>query len=158
MSRRNENRNDFALILLSGALVFFAAFHVLPIDSGGRQRGYRFWVELARDLDRFGESLASAAPDELIAIMAFLMMPLLLIASPFLTPVYKSSKAFHGLALILALVSTAGFTGIILVHWGPNSRPGSGLSCLMVAQVFNVLGLALVRHEKTPKLGTSAHR
>ena len=150
MSRRHETLNGLALIFLSVAPIFFVAFHFLPFERGDRYRGWRFWVEIAA-IAKHPELIGIDSGKLVIALTAFLMIPLLLLASPFLMPVYKSSKVFHGLALALALMSTVGFTGLALAQWDPHSRPGSGIVCLMVAQVFNLIGLALVRTGKPRK-------
>ena len=147
---RSSASNDVATVLLWGAFAFFIAANFLPLH--GENSGidvWRLWWSLIKSF----EMIQIIPAQEFIPVCALLTSALLLLSAPPLMPVFKFSRVMRYLVTLTSGLAFLGFTGFIF--YSVFSRPGnggfntgSGMVCLVVAQVFNFVGMAFVRSEK----------
>ena len=138
-------RRVMPVLVMSVALVLFAAFHFLPIRKNWHELGWGIWPEV---YDVLSNPAHLDAMDG-IGIASFLMFSLLIVSSPFLMPVWRKSKLALVLASVFSGLGTGGFWMMILVQGGVEDL-ASGAWCLMVAPAFNLAGLLLVQIEIGP--------
>jgi hypothetical protein len=139
------------MTLLVAALVFFAAFHLLP--GFDEQAGWRVWPNLGEILIMLLKSPDSILlePDGAVAIASFLTVSLLIVASPFLTNVWRKSRLAWWIVVIFSGLTSAGFSAVILME-NSISELESGAWCLLISPGLNFIGLLLVRG-KSPEPG-----
>jgi hypothetical protein len=139
------------MTLLVAALVFFAAFHLLP--GFDEQAGWRIWPNLGGLLSRLMKSPDSLllGPTGAVAIASFLTFSLLIVASPFLTNVWRKSRLAWWIVVIFSGVTSAGFLVSILTQ-NPISELDTGAWCLLISPGLNFIGLLLARG-KSPDAG-----
>jgi hypothetical protein len=131
-----------SMTFLITALVLFVAFNVLPRDSGWKA-GWRIWPELYEQLWDHPRFLLMD-PKVGIDLAFFLCLPLLVVASPFLKDVWPKSRLAWWMAVIFSGLVAAVPCGIFLIR-GFNPSLGLGIRCLMLAPVFNFIGLLFAR-------------
>lgn len=144
-------RNIASTTLLIAALVLFVAFHFLP--GFQEKAGWVVWHELFESLSMLLESPGSCfwEPTGAVAIASFLTFSLLIVASPFLTEVWRKSRLAWWFGAIFSGLTSLGFSAMVLME-NSNSDLEAGGWCLLVAPWLNFMGLILARG-KSPEPG-----
>ena len=148
--------NLIALAILVTALIAFAAFHFLVVqtyvDPGlagqPEERGWTIWLEVY-------EFFKDPDPDEtqaMIGVASFLAATALVIACPLLVPVFNRSRWLWWIAIMASGVAMCGLGGILL--FSPSDPgyavPGPAIHCLVAVLVLNFAGLLFIRRELPP--------
>jgi hypothetical protein len=139
------SRARFQLIL---AFALFAAFHFLPWSTAPGPVGWRIWSAVLR-VPRNWDNISGLLPT-----FGFLSAALLLVASPFLAGVFEESRLVRNLVFVASILATISLTGFILwtsIDMG-EFHGGSGMICLMLAQVLHLAGMAMVKRRPPPAL------
>ena len=129
------------LAFFVAALVAYAAFHFLPWSIHGPTVGWQIWrmvLRLPRDWNDFSN---------LLPTFGFLSTGLLIVASPFLVPVFMASRLARILVRLVSLMAAVSLTGALLWHSGnfDKFRGRSGMICLIAAQLLHLAGTMLLR-------------
>lgn len=138
--------NLIALALLITALLAFWTFQFLPWYQGADQqiKGWKMWSGSFREIFRF------RMDEEIIAAVAFVTSGLMIFAGPFIMPILHSSRWFWWLTIIIAALAVVSLAGISVISMLFHSRlPGSGMICLLLAQVLFLAGLLFIRRERS---------
>ena len=141
-------RPSWARVVLIVALAFFAAFHLLPWTTDTDLVGWRIWRSILRMPSDWTDVRS------LLPTFGLLSSGLLLVASPFLVPAFEASALARNLVLLASILATCSLTGFILWVTANRGGPvwGSGMICLMVAQILHVAGVAMVKRRPPPAL------
>ncbi len=143
--------NRIALVLFVSAFGSFVAFHFIPFwslpnpYSRSNISGWEAWTEFARSL----RSFSSVEVSDLILWSSFLTGSLLLVASPWLIPVFRISRMAWWICVLATAISTLGFFGVLIpdVKASEEVGPGPGLLCLFSAMLLNFLGFCFIQRE-----------
>lgn len=146
--------NLIALALLITALVAFIAFHLLVFTiytatyevSKSLEFGWQLWPEL---MDFLKDADFDNVPG-MIGASAILTHSLLVVVSPFITNVLRTSRTSWWITAISSGVAMCGLGGIVILIAGSDpffSIPGPGLYCLLASLALNFLGLLFIRRQ-----------
>ena len=148
MSPRERVMHLFPLLVLASGLVSFAIFHFLP--GFGISAGWEIWPQLG-DVLRNLNSLR--APKLFVTLASFMMITVLIVASPFLTGVLRKSRLCWWMATTMSELGTIAFSLLVFVQNDP-SKVGPGGWFLLAAPLLNLLGLLMTRGSRaTNSLG-----
>lgn len=146
---RNVRMNQISFGFLVAALLSFWAFQFLPWYQGADQhiKGWKMWSGSLREILRF------RMDEELVAAVAFVTSALMIFAGPFIMPILRMSRWFWWLTMIMSASALVSLAGVIAISLLWNGRiPGSGMICLVLAQVFFLVGLLFIRRESAGEL------
>lgn len=145
--------NLIALAILVTALIAFAAFHFLVVQTyvdpglAGQpaERGWTIWLEVY-------EFFKDPDPDEtqaMIGVASFLAATVLVIACPLLVTVFNRSRWLWWIAVLASGVAMFGLGSILLFSLPDPSYavPGPAIHCLVAVLVLNFTGLLFIRRE-----------
>ena len=144
--------NRVALVLFVSALASFVAFHFVrftlildPALSSVDNIGWRVWPELPRTL----RHLSQIDWLEMIIWSGFLTNSLLLLSSPFLVVILRTSRLAWWIGILASGAAMIGFCGVLVPSIIESDRvaPGPGLVCLLAAMLLNFLGFFFIRRE-----------
>lgn len=133
-----------ALALFCGSLVSLLLFSLLP-SLGGNQAGWIMWLSI---LEVFQMPALLSDPESQMFVASVLTVPVLVIASPFLTGMYLKSRLTWWLATLVAGTCTPALWSIILFG---DAWPSFGIWCLLAAPALNLAGLLSLRLAKRPE-------
>lgn len=129
---------------LIAALLLFAAFHFSPPVTDDDDWGWRIWEGIWEYTDH-PESLVEQ-PSDAVALASFLAFTLLIVASPFLLPVLRKSRAAWLLLSIVSGLAGVGFWAVIFFgEIGELDDIAVGIWFLLTANALNFVGLATAR-------------
>lgn len=152
MSPPERTVNLAPLLVLAGGLVSFAIFHFLP--GFGNSAGWKIWPELGGVL--LMPSYVLREPGLFATVVSFLMVALLIVASPFLTGVLRKSRLCWWMAVTMSALASIAFLLLVLRQNVP-SNVGIGGWFLLAAPLINLAGLLMIRRPRaTNPLGERA--
>ena len=135
--------NLSALLLLAAGLVSFVVFHLVP---GFKAKvGWELWVEVGQAFQRLS---FLRDPSVFVPLASFLMLTVLIVASPFLTGVLRKSRLCWWMATTMSALAAIAFTVLIVWRHGPSAF-GLGGWFLFAAPLFNLLGLLMIRGSRS---------
>lgn len=137
--------NRLALGMHGVAVLLFVAYHFLP--GFGVDSGWVVWPQIAESISDpgiFRQPAASAI------VASFLMITFLIVASPFLSIVFRRSRLSWWLATVMSGLATVLLGGLILTMNGLD-RLGPGEICLLASPVFHFIGMLMIRKERLPE-------
>jgi hypothetical protein len=130
-----------SMAFLVAALLLFVAFHFLW-GFGNDEPGWHSWIDVGQAFRNPSEFLDD--PNRAVAIVSFLTFSLLILASPFLTPVWTKSRLGWWIAVVFSALAAGAFWVMIFTR-GSHQSLGPGGFCLVMAPMLNVAGLLLAR-------------
>ncbi len=147
--------NLIALALLITALIAFGAFHFLPVmsetefdrmgaDPNEINAGWSIWQEIGNFLEAPDIHDSSA----MIGVSTFLTFVVLILACPFLIPLFRRSRLVWWVATIASGLVLTGLGGLLVItNLGPGDHPGPAIFSLLASLALNFLGLLFIRRE-----------
>jgi hypothetical protein len=132
--------NRVALGLLVAAFLSFAAFHFLP-GFGEVEACWRVWLEVR---EMIADMRFFADPGDFATLSAFLMITLLIVASPFLLPVFRGSRLAWWLATLMSGLALFSLWILVMADTDPATLGPAGW-CLLAAPAFHLIGMTLIR-------------
>ena len=136
-----------SMSLLISALVLFGIFHFYPFSVDDKSIGWSFWLNLVPILQ---DPILLEDGLLVMSVASFLMVTLLILASPFLSAIWNKSKLAWSVALTCSGLATASLW-IIAALINDFARLQAGGWCLMFAPVLNFSGLLLAREKSPPR-------
>ena len=147
--------NLIALALLITALIAFTAFHFLPVMAETEfarigaapdeiNAGWSIWQEIGNFFvaPRIDDSQA------MIGISTFLTCVVLILACPFLVPLFRRSRLVWWIATIASGLVLTGLGGLLVItNLAPDDHPGPAIFSLLASLALNFLGLLFIRRE-----------
>jgi hypothetical protein len=136
--------NRLALGMHGVAVLLFVAYHFLP--GFGVDFGWVVWPQIAESISDPG---IFKQPTVLAIVASFLMVTSLIVASPFLSIVFRRSRISWWLATVMSGLAMVVLGGLILT-FNELDKLGPGEICLLASSVFHFIGMLMIRKERPP--------
>ncbi len=132
------------------SVLLFVAYHFLP--GFGVASGWVVWPQIAESMSAPG---IFEQPTVLAIVASFLMITVLIVASPFLSIVFRRSRLSWWLATVMSGLAMVVLGGLILTLNDPD-KLGPGEICLLASPVFHFIGMLMIRKERMPEPAVSS--